>query len=119
MTFEALTAAAAILAVVLLIYVFGPTTMLRALAWAIRGTFIGWLGSLILRSDTQSDILLDMVAGAVGMILGLLVYGVGSLTEGGPVERALSAILGSSVLIAVASGIRHFPKWRERIARNP
>ncbi len=108
LSFPAVAAAAAITAIVLVVYVFGAADILRAIAWAVGGAFVGWLGSLILRSDTQSEILLDMGAGAAGAICGLLLYGGGSLAEGGPVERVLSAILGSLVLIAAAGIIRRF-----------
>ena len=94
------------LAIVLLVYVFGATPILKGFAWAALGAVLGWVGSLIVRSDTQSDILLDILAGAAGAVCGLLLYSGGSLTEGGPVERILSAILGSVVLIAAAALIR-------------
>lgn len=88
------------MAVILFVYVFGPTSILRALAWGLLGGFIGWLGSLTMRSNTQARILFDILTGALGAVCGLLLFGGGSLTEGGPVERILSSILGSVILVA-------------------
>jgi uncharacterized membrane protein YeaQ/YmgE (transglycosylase-associated protein family) len=98
--------AAITLAVVLLAYVFGGSAVGRAALWALLGMIIGWLGSLVLRSNTQQRILANICAGAVGAVAGLLLYGRGSLIEGGPVEQVLSAILGSVITVLVAGAIQ-------------
>ncbi len=95
-----------ILAAGLLVYVLGATSILRALLWASVGAVIGWLGSLVMHTDTQRGILLDILAGAVGGICGVLLFGGGSLNEGGLVERILSAILGSVILVSVVGFAR-------------
>ncbi len=95
-----------ILAAALLVYVLGATSILHALLWASVGAVVGWLGSLVMRTDTQKGILLDILTGAVGAVCGVLLFGGGSLTEGGPVERILSAILGSVILVSVAGFAR-------------
>jgi uncharacterized membrane protein YeaQ/YmgE (transglycosylase-associated protein family) len=99
--------AAGVLASALLFYVFGPMGILHALLWACFGSFLGWLGSLVTASDTQQAILLDMLTGAVGAVGALLIFGGGSLTEGGPMERAFSSILGSVLLVTARSVYRH------------
>jgi uncharacterized membrane protein YeaQ/YmgE (transglycosylase-associated protein family) len=102
--------AVGILAAMLLVYVFGGAAVGRGLLWALSGAFVGWLGSIVSRSDTQQLILTYLLVGASGAVAGLLLYGGGSLTEGGPVERLFSAILGSvTLLIAIALGRRWLP----------
>jgi uncharacterized membrane protein YeaQ/YmgE (transglycosylase-associated protein family) len=98
-----------ILAAALLVYVFGATSIVGALLWASVGAAIGWLGSLVMHTNTQRRILLDILAGAVGGVCGVLLFGGGSLTEGGLVERILSAILGSAFLVFVAGFARR--RW--------
>ena len=93
-----------LMAVFLLVYVFGTAALLLALVWAGVGGIVGWIGSLVMRSDTQGEILKYIVVGALGGVSGVLLYG-GSLTEGGPVERILSAIIGSMILVAVAAAV--------------
>lgn len=97
---------AAALVVVLFVYVFDPVAVGRGLAWAGLGALIGWVGSIVRRSGTQAAILLDMLAGAAGVLAGLLLYGGGSLTEGGTMERVLSAMFGSILLVWLAGLVR-------------
>jgi uncharacterized membrane protein YeaQ/YmgE (transglycosylase-associated protein family) len=79
---------------------------LQALLWTAVGAVSGWLGSLAMRTATQEGILLDILTGAAGAVCGVLVFGGGSLSEGGPVERTLSAIVGSVILLSVAGLVR-------------
>ena len=91
------------LAAILLIYVFGWLAVLHALGWASVGVLIGWLASLIKRTPTQRAILIDFLIGAVGAVFGVLLFGGGSVYEGGPLERILSAIVGSAFVLFIAA----------------
>ena len=42
--------------------------------WLIVGGIVGWLASLIMRTDAQQGILLNIVVGIVGAVLILIVY---------------------------------------------
>jgi uncharacterized membrane protein YeaQ/YmgE (transglycosylase-associated protein family) len=92
----------------LLIFVFGVANVLRGVIWVLLGALVGWLGSLVLRTRTQPEILVDILAGALGALAGLLLLGA-PISGGGPLEQFLAAVLGS-VLIVGAAGIAH--GWR-------
>src|SRR5687767_6087123 len=94
--------------IALLIYVFGVSDALGGVIWVIVGAVVGWLGSLVLRSRTQQDIMFDILAGAVGALTGLLLLGA-PIAGGGPLEQFLAAVLGS-VLVVGAAGIAR--GWR-------
>src|SRR5687768_11758351 len=94
--------------IALLTYVFGVPDVLGGAIWVCVGAVVGWLGSLILRSGTQHDIVLDILAGAVGALAGLLLLGA-PISGGGPLEQFLAAVLGS-VLVVGAAGIAR--GWR-------
>ncbi len=92
----------------LLLYVFGLPNVLGGAIWVCVGAVVGWLGSLVLRSRTQREILFDILAGAVGALAGLLLLGAPS-GGGGPLEQFLAAVVGS-VLVVVAAAIAR--GWR-------
>ena len=92
----------------LLVFVFGVPIVLRGAVWVLVGAVVGWLGSLVLRTRTQQEILFAIMAGALGALAGLLLLGA-PISGGGPLEQFLAAVLGS-VLVVGAAGIAQ--GWR-------
>jgi uncharacterized membrane protein YeaQ/YmgE (transglycosylase-associated protein family) len=92
----------------LLFFVFGAAIVLRGVIWVLVGAVVGWLGSLVVGSRSQQEILVDITAGALGALAGLLLLGA-PISGGGPLEQFLAAVLGS-VVVFVAAGIAH--GWR-------
>ena len=77
----------------------------------IVGGIIGWLASLIMRTDAQQGILLNIVVGIIGAILGgaLLgpLLGGGSITSGDfSLSNLLVSLLGAVILLALWNLIR-------------
>lgn len=72
----------------------------------IVGGLIGWVASLIMRTDAQQGILLNIVVGIVGAILaGLLIPGA-SITAGISIASVLYSLLGAVVLLAIVNLVR-------------
>ena len=73
--------------------------------WLIIGGVIGWLASIVMRTDGQQGIILNVVVGIIGSYIGGLLFGplVGFAGGIGPY---LSAFLGAVVLLAVVNLIR-------------
>jgi uncharacterized membrane protein YeaQ/YmgE (transglycosylase-associated protein family) len=92
----------------LLIFVFGVGQVLRGIIWVVVGAVVGWLGSLVLRTRTQQEIIFNILAGALGALAGLLLLGA-PISGGGPLEQFLAAVVGS-VLVVGAAGIAQ--GWR-------
>lgn len=63
---------------------------------AILGAFIGWIASLITRSDSNGAIYLAITAGATGGVLGPLVEGLNSA-----MDSVLASAMSASALVAV------------------
>jgi len=77
----------------------------------IVGGIIGWLASLVMRTDAQQGILLNIVVGIIGAILGgfLLspLLGGGSITSGNfSIPNLLVSLLGAVILLAIWNLIR-------------
>src|SRR5688500_20125445 len=80
------------------------------LIWLIVGGVVGWLASIIMRTDAQQGILLNVIVGIVGALLaGFIVspmVGVGTINEGVTLATFLVLLLGVVSLIAMVSMVR-------------
>lgn len=77
----------------------------------IVGGVIGWLASIVMRTDAQQGIILNVVVGLVGAVLaGLLItpmIGGAPITEGAFDFRSLIAsFIGAVVLLAIVNLFR-------------
>jgi uncharacterized membrane protein YeaQ/YmgE (transglycosylase-associated protein family) len=71
----------------------------------LTGGLIGWLASLLMRTDGQMGLLANIVIGIVGSILGSWLAGVlGIAVEGSP-ARWLVGLLGAMLLLALLRAI--------------
>ena len=80
------------------------------LIWLIVGGVVGWLASIIMRTDAQQGILLNVIVGIVGALLaGFIVspmIGVGTINEGISVATFLVSLLGAVILLAIVNLFR-------------
>jgi uncharacterized membrane protein YeaQ/YmgE (transglycosylase-associated protein family) len=80
------------------------------LVWLIVGGVVGWLASIIMRTDAQQGILLNVVVGIVGALLaGFIVspmLGVGTINEGISLATFLVSLVGAVVLLAIVNLFR-------------
>ena len=75
--------------------------------WLIVGGVIGWLASLIMRTDAQQGVLLNIVVGIVGAFLGGLVFSGGSINNAPlTLTTFLVSLLGAVILLAIVNLIR-------------
>lgn len=79
--------------------------------WLIVGGFVGWLASLIMRTDAQQGIVLNIVVGIIGALLGgfLLapLFGTGTINQGDfSLSGLLVSLLGAIVLLAIVNLVR-------------
>lgn len=77
----------------------------------VVGGIIGWLASIVMRTDAQQGILLNIVVGIVGSLLGGLLLspliGGGNLLSGALDFRTLLvALLGAIILLAIVNLFR-------------
>jgi uncharacterized membrane protein YeaQ/YmgE (transglycosylase-associated protein family) len=73
--------------------------------WLIVGGICGWLASLIMRTDAQQGIILNIVVGIVGAVIAGLLFGV-NMNHGIGVESFLYALVGAIILLAIVNLIR-------------
>ena len=73
--------------------------------WLIIGGVIGWLASIVMRTDGQQGIILNIVVGIVGSYIGGFLFGP-MLGSAGAIGPYLSAFLGAIILLAVVNLVR-------------
>jgi len=85
--------------------------MVNLIVWLVVGGIIGWVASLIMRTDHQQGLLLNVVVGLVGAALGgwfiSPLVGVGTINQGVFNFGALVvSLLGALILLAVVNLVR-------------
>jgi uncharacterized membrane protein YeaQ/YmgE (transglycosylase-associated protein family) len=78
--------------------------------WLLVGGVVGWLASLVMRTDAQQGILLNIVVGIVGAVLaGWLIsplVGVGTINQGVSIGTFLVSLVGAIILLAIVNLLR-------------
>ncbi|MDN3919482.1 GlsB/YeaQ/YmgE family stress response membrane protein [Roseateles violae] len=79
--------------------------------WLVVGGLIGWVASMIMRTDAQQGIVLNVVVGIVGALLGgwLLapLFGIGTINQGDFSVAGLGlSLLGAIILLAIVNLFR-------------
>ena len=80
--------------------------MIGIIVWLVVGGVVGWLASLLMRTDAQQGIILNIVVGIVGAFIAGLIIGGGSINKDITVESFLWSLLGAVVLLAIVNLIR-------------
>lgn len=81
------------------------------LAWIIIGGILGWLASLVMRTDAQQGLFLNIVVGIVGALLGgwLLapLVGTGTINQNDfSIGSLVVSFLGAVILLAIVNLFR-------------
>jgi uncharacterized membrane protein YeaQ/YmgE (transglycosylase-associated protein family) len=85
--------------------------MINFLVWLIVGGIIGWVASLIMRTNAQQGLLLNIVVGIVGaLVAGWLLtplFGIGTINQSNfSVPAMLVSLGGAVILLAIVNLVR-------------
>ncbi|HZF31224.1 MAG TPA: GlsB/YeaQ/YmgE family stress response membrane protein [Gammaproteobacteria bacterium] len=72
----------------------------------IIGGVIGWVASLIMKTDAQMGIIANVVVGIVGSFLGFWVAGLLGIAAGGAIVRWAIGIGGAVLLIVILRALK-------------
>ena len=84
---------------------------MNLIIWLVVGGVIGWIASLIMKTDAQQGLVLNVVVGIVGALIGgwLLspLVGAGTLNQGDfSLPGLLVSLVGAIILLFVVNLIR-------------
>jgi uncharacterized membrane protein YeaQ/YmgE (transglycosylase-associated protein family) len=79
--------------------------------WLVVGGLIGWVASMIMRTDAQQGILLNVIVGIVGALLGgwflSPLLGAGTINQNDFSLASLGvSLLGAVILLAIVNLVR-------------
>lgn len=77
--------------------------------WIVFGALVGWIASLIMKTDSQQGAVLNIVIGIVGAVIGgwlMSVLGQGGIS-GFNLYSFIVALIGAIVLITAIRFLRH------------
>lgn len=76
--------------------------------WIVFGAIVGWLASIIMKTNGQQNLLLDIIVGIVGALLGgwiMTMLGQES-ASGFNLYSFVVALIGAIVLLAIVKAVR-------------
>ncbi len=76
--------------------------------WIVFGALVGWVASLIMKTDAEQGSMLNIIVGIVGAVIGgWIMSSMGEAgTTGFNLYSFLVALLGAVVLIAIVKAVR-------------
>jgi uncharacterized membrane protein YeaQ/YmgE (transglycosylase-associated protein family) len=84
---------------------------MNLILWLIIGGVLGWLASIIMHTNAQQGIVLNIIVGIVGALLaGLLLtplFGIGTINQSNfSLPALLISLLGAVILLAIVNLVR-------------
>lgn len=76
--------------------------------WILFGALVGWVASLIMKTDSQQGPLLNIVVGIVGAVIGGWIMNILGASSGGGFNlySFVVALIGACALIAIVQAVR-------------
>jgi len=76
----------------------------------IIGGIVGWLASMVMKTNAQMGMLANIAVGIVGSMLGFWAAGLLGIAPSGGILRFVVAIIGASLLIFILQKLGIFKK---------
>ena len=85
--------------------------MINLIVWLVVGGVIGWLASIVMKTDAQQGIVLNIVVGIVGAAIGgwflAPLLGTGTINQDNlSISSLVVSLLGAVILLAIVSLVR-------------
>ncbi len=81
--------------------------MINFLIWIIAGALVGWVASIIMKTNSRQGLIADIIVGIVGAFIGGYflspIFNVGTINEGDFSIPALLVSLGGAVILLAVS----------------
>lgn len=76
--------------------------------WLILGGIIGWLASIVMRTDAQQGIFLNIIVGIVGAFIGgFVLRSMGDINGNDfSISALIAAFVGACILLAIVNLVR-------------
>lgn len=81
---------------------------MNIIVWIVFGALVGWVASMIMKTNSEQGVLLDIIVGIVGAVAGgwiMSLFGEGGVS-GFDLYSFLVALLGACVFIVIMKAVR-------------
>ena len=84
---------------------------MNLILWIIIGGILGWIASLVMRTDAQQGLFLNIVVGIIGaLVAGFVltpIFGIGTINQNNfSLPALLVSLLGAIILLAIVNLFR-------------
>jgi uncharacterized membrane protein YeaQ/YmgE (transglycosylase-associated protein family) len=78
--------------------------MINLIIWLVVGAAIGWIASMVMRTNAQQGVILNIVVGVIGAIIGGFLFGSSTINQNVfNVNALLVSLVGAVVLLAIVN----------------
>lgn len=74
----------------------------------VVGGIVGWLASILMKTNAQMGIVANVVVGIIGSMLGFWVAGLLGIATYGSIARWIVAVVGAALLIVILKALGIF-----------
>jgi uncharacterized membrane protein YeaQ/YmgE (transglycosylase-associated protein family) len=74
----------------------------------IVGGIVGWLASMVMKTNAQMGVIANVIVGIVGSSLGFWLAGLLGLSASGPIVGWVIAVIGAALLIFILKAVGIF-----------
>ena len=78
---------------------------MNIIIWLIVGGVVGWLASMVMRTDGQQGIILNIVVGIVGSVIASFLFG-GGINQMITIPTFIYSLIGAIILLAIVNLVR-------------
>ena len=82
--------------------------MTNIIVTLIIGGVVGWLASLVMKTDAQMGIVANIIVGIIGASLGYWLAGLLGLSASGPIMSWVIAVVGAAILVGILKMLNIF-----------
>ena len=72
--------------------------------WLVIGGICGWLASMIMRTDGQQGIILNVVVGIIGSVIASFIFGAG-INQAITITTFIYSLIGAVILLAILATV--------------
>ena len=76
---------------------------MNIIIWLIVGAFVGWIASLVMNTDAQQGIFLNIVVGVIGALIGGFLLGGPTINQVISIYSVIISFVGAIILLAVVN----------------
>ena len=80
--------------------------MVNFIVWLILGGVVGWLASMVMRTDAQQGMFLNIVVGIVGAFISGLIFNHDMNNGDFSIVALFEAFVGAVILLAIVNLVR-------------